>query len=106
MKTDQTTLQQPVFPQKVTRAISQLKSRLQSNYERAYPGLAEIIHLVLDEEEAHAWRLSAFPHLFLPDLVEAHIAKLNLRTPDPKHVDVVPNVFHDVDDQPAFALCG
>ena len=103
MKTDQTTLQQPVFPQKVTKAISQLKSRLQSNYERAYPGLAEIIHLVLDEEEAHARQLSSFPHLFLPDLVEAHIAKLNLQLPNLKQHSVVPDGEHD---QPAFALCG
>jgi hypothetical protein len=35
---------------------------------------------VLDEEEAKAWDLSFFPHLFLPDLVEAHIATLGART--------------------------
>jgi hypothetical protein len=78
-----TTEQQPeaataVFLQTVTGAVADLKNRLQHDYEQAYPNLAEIIHIVLDEEEANAWELS-FPHLFLPDLVEAHIAKLNLQ---------------------------
>jgi hypothetical protein len=29
--------------------------------------------LVLDEEERNAWELSLFPHLLLPDLVEARV---------------------------------
>src|SRR5438552_6943168 len=64
----------PVFLQTVSAAVTQLKQRLQQDYEQAYPGLGEIIHLVLDEEEAKAWELSLFPHLFLPDLVEEHVA--------------------------------
>lgn len=59
-------------------AVAHLKHQLQHDYEEAYPGLGEIIHLVLDEEEAKARALSVFPHLLLPDLVEEHIAKLGL----------------------------
>ena len=67
-----------VFLQTVSAAVTQLKQELQQDYERVYPGLGEIIHLILDEEEANAWRLSPFPHLLLPDLVDAHIAQLGL----------------------------
>src|SRR5438876_10942490 len=97
----------PVFLQTLTGALSELKNRLQHDYEQAYPGLAEIIHLILDEEEANAWELS-FPHLFLPDLVEAHIAKLNLQPADTRHESVlVPHNFAKIDNyQPAFSLCG
>jgi hypothetical protein len=58
--------------------IAELKEQLQHNYERTYPELREIIHLVIDEEESNAWKLSQFPHLLL-DLVEAHLARLNLQ---------------------------
>src|SRR5438046_10044882 len=75
MKTDQQTT--PVFLQTVSVAIAQLKQRLQQDYEQAYPDLREIVHLVLEEEEGKAWELSLLPHLLLPDLVEAHIAKRN-----------------------------
>ncbi len=79
-------------PQTVVRAVADLKQRLQHDYEQAYPELAEIIHLVLDEEEANAWNLS-FPHLFMPDLVEAHVARLNLQPVDPTPDYVAPNEF-------------
>ena len=89
-----------VFPQTITRTVADLKARLQHDYEQAYPNLAEIIHIVLDEEEAKAWELS-FPHLFLPDLVEAHIAKLNLPPADTRHDDViVPHDFTKPDAAP------
>jgi hypothetical protein len=65
------------FLQNLPGAVSKLKNRLQRKYEQAYPGLRDLIRIILDEEEANAWNLS-FPHLFLPDLVEAHIAKLGL----------------------------
>ena len=96
-----------VFLQTVIRAVGQLKQQLQSDYERTYPELAEIIHLVLDEEETKAWELSFFPHLFLPDLVEEHIASLNLRPVETKHDDVfAPRHFNENQfEQPAFALC-
>ena len=95
MKTD-TYLISPgtVFPQLVSTAVAQLKQQLQSDYEQAYPELREIIHLVLDEEEMNARNLSGFPHLLLPDLVETHIARLNLQPAVTKHTDVVsPHAF-------------
>jgi len=67
-----------IFLQRVIAAVSQLKARLQRNYERSYPGLEEIIRIVLDEEEGNAWKLSIFPHLLFPDLFEAHIQTLGL----------------------------
>src|SRR5881296_2674664 len=109
MKTDQ----QPepttaVFLQTVSVAIAQLKQQLQRDYEQAYPDLREIVHLVLDEEETKAWELSLFPHLLLPDLVEAHIEKLNLQPADTRHDNLLmPHHFPGIDNhQPAFALCG
>ena len=97
-----------VFLQTVSVAVMQLKRQLQYDYEQAYPELREVIHLVLDEEETKAWELSVFPHLLLPDLVEAHIEKLNLQPVDTRHDDVlVPHHFQEIDHyQPAFALCG
>jgi hypothetical protein len=108
MKTDQYHLSETVFPQTVSIALEQLKQQLQQDYEQAYPDLREIIHLVLDEEETNAWELTSFPHLLLPDLVEAHVAKLNLRPADTKHADVlVPHNFTEIENhQPALALCG
>src|SRR3984893_4771556 len=89
MKTDQQPeAVTPVFLQTVSAAVTQLKQRLQQHYEQAYPGLGEIIPLVLDEEEAKAWELSLFPHLFLPDLVEEHVAKLGLQPAPKKHDEV------------------
>ena len=108
MRTDQLTNPTAVFPNLVSVALTRLKQRLQQDYERTYPDLREIVHLVLDEEESKAWDLSPFPHLLLPDLVEAHIAKLNLQPAETKHDDVfLPHDFTNVDtNQPAFALCG
>ena len=67
-----------IFIQQVIAAVSELKLRLQRDYGRTYPGLEEIIRIILDEEEANAWKLSIFPHLLLPDLLEAHIETLGL----------------------------
>ena len=94
-----------VFLQAVSAAVTQLKQKLQQDYERVYPDLREIIHLVLDEEEAKAWELSLFPHLLLPDLVEVHVAKLGLQPAETKHEDVlVPHRFIEMPtDQPALA---
>jgi hypothetical protein len=106
MKTDHQS--DPVFLQTVSVAIAQLKQRLQLDYEQAYPDLHEIIHLVLEEEEAKAWDLSLSPHLIFADLVEAHIANLNLRPVETKHDDVfAQHHFNQIaTHQPAFALCG
>jgi hypothetical protein len=94
-----------VFLQTVSAAVTQLKQKLQKDYEQAYPSLREIIHLVLDEEEANAWKLSLFPHLLLPDLVEAHVAKLSLQPAETKHDDVLePHRFFEMPTyQPALA---
>ena len=89
MKTEQHQPANPVFLQTVGVAVAQLKEQLQQDYEQAYPELHEVIHLVLDEEESNARELTMFPHLLLPDLVEAHIAKLDLRP-----VDQVPAGLH------------
>ncbi|MDQ1389239.1 MAG: hypothetical protein QOF56_2693, partial [Acidobacteriaceae bacterium] len=52
----------PIFVATLTSVISQLKNRLQQQYERAYPGLGGIIRFVIDEEESVARDLcSPFP---------------------------------------------
>src|SRR5437879_7649060 len=89
-----------VFLQTVSAAVTQLKQRLQQDYEQVYPGLGEIIHLILEEEEAKAWELSSFPHLFLPDLVEAHVAKLGLQ-PAAKKQDEIP-IRHRFLEMPSY----
>ena len=108
MQTDQQSKASAVFLQTLTGALSELKDRLQHDYEQTYPGLGDIIRIVLDEEEANAWELS-FPHLFLPDLVEAHIAKLGLEPADTRHDDVLtPHGFPEIENhQPvlAYANC-
>jgi hypothetical protein len=108
MKTNPPSEVPTAFLQTVASAMRKLKIRLQRDYEQAYPGLAEIIHLVLDQEEARARELSTFPHLFLPDLVEAHIAKLNLQPAEPTHEELLaPHGFSGFPSyQPAFAFCG
>src|SRR5438067_1806236 len=107
MKADELTDRNAIYPNIVSVALVRLKQRLRHDYERAYPDLREIVHLVLDEEESKAWELSSFPHLLLPDLVEAHIAKLNLRPAETKHDDVfAPHRFDQIENcEPAFALC-
>ena len=108
MKADELTNRTAIFPNIVSVALVRLKQRLQQDYERAYPDLREIVHLVLDEEESKAWELSSFPHLLLPDLVEAHIANLNLRPAETKHDDVfAPHRFDQIENyEPALVLCG
>ena len=109
MKTDQQSeTVTPVFLQTVSAAVTLLKRKLQHHYEQVYPGLGEIIRLVLEEEEAKAWELSLFPHLFLPDLVEAHVATLGLQSAETKQAEaMVPNRFFEIPTyQPALALCG
>ena len=97
-----------VFLQTVGTAVAQLKQQLQRDYEESYPQLREIIHLVLEEEESRAWNLTTFPHLLLPDLVEAHIEKLNLQPAETKHDDVfaAPQFNEMPMYQPVHALCG
>jgi hypothetical protein len=75
-----------VFIRRVSAAVSEMKDHLQQDYQRTYPDLGEIIRIVLDEEEAKAWELSFFPHLFLPDMIDAHIANLNLQPVETKRI--------------------
>ena len=97
-----------VFLQTVLVALAQLKQRLQREYEQGYPDLRELIHIVLDEEEARAWELTFFPHLLLPDLVEAHLARLNLRPVKTKHRHVfAAQDFNSVQPyESAVSFCG
>ncbi|HEU0274025.1 MAG TPA: hypothetical protein VFQ83_05815 [Candidatus Udaeobacter sp.] len=103
MKTDLCTdPNKTVFLQTVAIALYELKQQLQHNYERAYPGLREVIQRVVDEEEAKAWELSLFPHLLLPDMVEGRVAQLNSHPAKTKRSDaiVTPKL-----QQPIFAWC-
>jgi hypothetical protein len=89
-----------VFIQRVIAAVSELKDHLQQDYERTYPGPGEIIRIVVDEEEGKVWELSFFPHLFLPDMVKAHIATLGLEPAETRHSDVVAAI-----DESALSAC-
>jgi hypothetical protein len=105
MQTDQQSeTNTAVFLQTLTSAVSKLKNRLQRDYEQVYPNLGDLIRIVLDEEETKAWELS-FPHLLLPDLVEAHIAKLGLEPAGTRHDNVLapPRFIEIQDHQPALA---
>jgi hypothetical protein len=68
MKTDQPQEPAPIFAQRVSVALGRLKKRLQRYYQKAYPDSGEIIHRMIDEEEAKARELSFFPHLILSTL--------------------------------------
>jgi hypothetical protein len=109
MKTDQHSQSTvAAFLQTVALAVAELKQQLQRDYEQSYPELREIIHLVIDEEESRAWGLSMFPHLLLPDLVEAHIARLNLLPVETKPADIFVSQHSDGVEsyQLALAPCG
>jgi hypothetical protein len=94
MKTEEHPEPTTVFLQRVTAAVSELKDQLKQDYARTYPDLGEIMRIVVDEEEAKAWELSFFPHLFLPDMVEAHVATLGLEPSDAKRNNIVaPSAF-------------
>jgi hypothetical protein len=85
MKTDQPQEPAPIFAQIVSLAIGRLKKRLRRYYQKAYPDSGEIIRRMIDEEEAKAWEISFFPHLILPDLVDARIGKLGLQPDEARH---------------------
>jgi len=105
MKTDQPKQAAAVvFLQTVSVAVAQLKQRLQQNYERAYPDLGQLIHIVIDEEEATARKLTLFPHLLLPDMVEAHLASLNLQPVRTRRNAI--NRHEAQNYESAFAVCG
>jgi len=109
MQTDQQTEVNAVFLQTVTDAVSDLKDRLQQDYEQAYPGLGNVVQIVIDEEEEKAWDLSSFPHLLLPDLVEAHIERLGLQPVSMRHDNLLaPGAFIEIEGErlsPAYVDC-
>jgi hypothetical protein len=97
----------PLFAQMVSVALNRLKKRLKRCYQKAYPDSGEIIRRMIDEEEAKAWEVSFFPHLILPDLVDARIGKLGLQPDETRHDTA--GLSHDftMTEMPktAFALC-
>ncbi|MBV9673611.1 MAG: hypothetical protein JO076_12415 [Verrucomicrobia bacterium] len=105
MKTDLQTCKM-VIPQTVSLALSRLKERLQQNYERVYPGIPAFVQRVLDEEEINAWKLSDFPHLLLPDLVEVRLDRLNLHQVKTKEFETLmpPRVYPVSSLQPTSAF--
>jgi len=109
MQTDQQPEVNAVFLQTVTDAVSDLKDRLQQDYEQAYPGLGNVVQIVIDEEEEKAWDLSSFPHLLLPDLVEAHIERLGLQPVSMRHDNLLaPGAFIEIESErlsPAYVDC-
>jgi hypothetical protein len=108
MKTDKLQETAPLFDQMVSVAIGRWKKRLQRYYLRAYPDSGEIIDHIINEEEAKAREISFFPHLILPDLVDARIRKLGLQPAVARH-DMV-GLSHDstTTEMPktTFALSG
>ena len=98
----------PLFPSLVSAALSQLKTRLQDDYQKAYPDSREIIHRVIDCEDVRARALSFFPHLILPDLVEAHFTELGFQPAETSLGAVVPSQDFTAAEtsKSAFALCG
>ena len=108
MQTHQQPEASAVFLQTLTGAISDLKNRLRQDYEHAYPGLGNVIRIVVDEEEERAWDLSSFPHLLLPDLVEAHIERLGLQPVPARHDNLVSarRVHRNRERSALSGLCG
>jgi hypothetical protein len=108
MKTDQPQEPAPIFAQMVSVALGRLKKRLRRYYQKAYPDSGEIIRRIIDEEEAKAWEISFFPHLILPDLVDARIGKLGLQPDKTRHdtAGLSPEFTTTEMPKTAFALCG
>src|SRR5467141_3121326 len=110
MQTDQQLEENAVVLQTLTTgAVSGLKNRLQRNYEQAYPGLGNVVRIVLDEEEEKAWNLSSFPHLLLPDLVETHMERLGLQLVSMRHDNLLaPGAIIEIESDrlsPAYVDC-
>lgn len=61
--------------QNLSKAIADLRERLRVRYERILPGQRALVESILEEAESVAW-CTPFPHLFLPDLAEARVARV------------------------------
>jgi hypothetical protein len=107
MKTQYPKELSPLFPNLVSVALTQLKTRLRDDYKKAYPDSGEIIHRVIDCEEARARELSFFPHLILPDLVEAHFTELGFQPAITSRAAATPSqdFIAAETSNSAFALC-
>ena len=64
-----------VFCKRLVAALAELKVRLETQYERRFPGQGSRIRKAIEEAEVTA-RHTPFPLLFLPDLAEEAIARL------------------------------
>jgi hypothetical protein len=108
MKTDHPQETAPIFAQMVSVALDRLKKRLKRSYQKAYPDSGEIIHRMIDEEEAKAREIYFFPHLILSDLVDERIGKLGWQPAEARRHTV--GLSHDftTTEMPktVFALCG
>jgi hypothetical protein len=108
MKIDQPQDPASISAQIVSLAIGRLKKRLLRHYQKAYPDSGKIIRRMIEEEEAKAWEISFFPHLILPDLVDARVRKLGLQPDETRHdtVGLSPEFTTTEMPKTAFALCG
>jgi hypothetical protein len=73
MKADNDQSKELGYRQTVALAVLRLKQQLQHEYGQTHPELRDVIPAILDQEEKNAWNLSSFPHLLVPDLVEARM---------------------------------
>jgi hypothetical protein len=108
MKTEQLREPAPIFAQMVSLALGRLKNRLRRHYQKAYPDAGEIIHRMINEEEARAREISSFPHLIFSDLVAERIGKLGRPPAETRHspAGLPDDVATTEMPKTVFALCG
>ncbi len=63
------------YQQRLALRLGILRARLLRHYAALFPGHTSLIESVLDDAESTA-RRTPFPHLFLPDLAEARMARI------------------------------
>lgn len=64
-----------VYRGRMVMAVRDLRTRLQAEYERRFPGEVGRVRDAMAEAEVAAWHME-FPHLFLPDLAEEAVARV------------------------------
>lgn len=62
----------PQFCRQLKEAIARTKDRLRAKYEELFPESGHHVDQAINEAEDLAWE-TPFPHLFLPDFVEARV---------------------------------